>query len=178
MNKKKKNPQPDKSCRKDKSKIQDQMILGLVFMAVVMMVFVILSEFGGCSALREELDLPVYEDGTPGYEPDADINATETRLNLPVMPDCIITADKPDVLIPYPEQNLYDIELSFMEKGSKEELYRTNRIRPGTVVSVPAYDFIKKNGEKPYRIKVTAYDHATYREVESDVELEVKIKKK
>ncbi|MCR5099276.1 MAG: hypothetical protein K6B14_10040 [Lachnospiraceae bacterium] len=149
-------------------------VLALVF--VILFVIALMMDYGGCEAIKANLPVPVYEDGTPGYEPDADITADDTMLNLPVLPPYIITAEKPDILIPYPQQNSYDIELSIKSVNSDDVLYRTNRITPGMIVSIPAYDFIEKSGN--YRVEVDAFDHDTYKPIETQIVLAADITRK
>ncbi len=149
-------------------------VLAVVF--VILFAAALLMDYGGCEAVKDKLPVPAYEDGTPGYEPDADITATDTMLNLPVLPPYIITAEKPDILIPYPQQNSYDIELSVKSTDSDDVLYRTNRITPGMIVSIPAYDFIEKSGN--YRVEVDAFDHDTYKPIETQIVLAADITRK
>ena len=159
--------------RTDRERSRKPVVMALV--AAVLLVLVV-TGFYSCRGIDQGTLKPTYEDGVPGYEPDVDITASSTRLNLPVLPDYIITKEKPDIMIPYPEQNIYDIEFSFLKKGSDKVLYRTNRIVPGMTVLIPAYDFIKESGD--YEVRVSAFDHETYEEVVSLISLEANIIKK
>ena len=87
-----------------------------------------------------------------------------------------MTKENPSFPIPYPESNVFDVEFAFIDEKGKEA-YHTKRIKPGTVVSVPAYEFCKM-GKQTYMIEVEVYDGDTFQPVQSAVALEMEITKK
>lgn len=144
----------------------------LVLAAVTAIVLFLLRGRGG-DWKRLILDMPEYEDFI-GYEDPDDEGGAEERMDLAVIPDFTVTKENPCFLIPYPD-NAYDVEFSFLDENGTER-YHTKRIRPGTVIQVPAYDFCDE-GEHTYQIAVEAYDRDTYVRMEMAVVLEMKITK-
>ena len=145
-----------------------------VLLFFLMMVFVILL-LRSCSGGEAMSAPPEYEDGVE-YEDDGDLDADPERLNIAVLPDYVVTKESPYILIPYPRENANDVEFVFREMKSGKELYRTKRIRPGTMVRVEAYDFCKP-GDNEVFVDVKIFNHETWEEIASAVALETVITK-
>ena len=117
---------------------------------------------------------PDYED-TAEFEDNAEKIEAE-RLNVAVLPDYVISEASPYILIPYPEDNVYEVEMVFRDQHTGKALYSTKRIRPGTVVRVQAMNFCKI-GRNEFYVEVKLFDPKTWDEVESAVALETVIKR-
>ena len=96
--------------------------------------------------------------------------------NVAVLPDYVISEASPYILIPYPEDNVYEVEMVFRDQHTGKEIYSTKRIRPGTVVRVEAMNFCKI-GRNEFYVEVKLFDPKTWDEVESAVALETVIKR-
>lgn len=144
-----------------------------VLAAIFVLVMILLRS---CSADVERLilDMPEFEEDIRGGDGGED--GDENRVNLAVVPDFEVSKDQKDFPLPYPEENVFDVEFTFVDEKGKE-VYRTKRIKPGTLVSIPAYDFCA-DGEHTYQIQVEVYDKDTYKPVQSAVALEMKITRK
>ena len=162
---------------KKAEKARDRPILyGIIVMLLVIIAVLVMKSCGLGDKTKE--DTPDYEETVaPSYEPEADIETDETRLNLAIMPDYVVTKSKPDMLVPFPEQNAYDIDLTFCDPYTDEILYQTALISPGSVISVPAYSFVY-DGLHQYRVEVRAFDRKTHEIVETAVAMEAQIMKK
>ena len=117
---------------------------------------------------------PEYEESAE-FEDNADKIEAE-RLNVAVLPDYVISEASPYILIPYPEDNVYEVEMVFRDQHTGKEIYSTKRIRPGTVVRVEAMNFCKI-GRNEFYVEVKLFDPKTWDEVESAVALETVIKR-
>ena len=95
---------------------------------------------------------------------------------MAVLPDYVISEASPYILIPYPEDNVYEVEMVFRDQHTGKEIYSTKRIRPGTVVRVEAMNFCKI-GRNEFYVEVKLFDPKTWDEVESAVALETVIKR-
>ena len=149
---------------------------GIAVFLVIVIIAVVIFMLRGCSGDIEDLllDMPEFEDSV-GFGNIGKGKGDSEKMELPVIPDFTVSAEKQSFVIPYP-QNSYDVEFSFHDSENGEELYHTKRIRPGTVVEIPAYSFCK-DGEHAYRIEVEVYDQDTYMELPSAVALEMNITK-
>ena len=152
-----------------------------IFLYVViglLLVIIALLFFRSCGSDNDVSKTTEYEETVaPVYEPEADIEVDDTRLNLAIMPDYVVTASKPDMLVPYPEQNAYDINLTFIDPYTDEILYQTDLIAPGSVISVPAYSFVY-DGMHQYRVEVRAFDKESHDLVSESVAMKAQIMKK
>lgn len=165
------------ATKKNKNQKNRKKILVIVIILVVILM-VLMMLLKGCNnggIKKVHLDMPEFEEsvGLDGFD---GTEATEASVNLAVIPDFTVTKDNQSFVIPYPE-NEYDVEFYFVDKESGEEKYRTRRIKPGTVVKIPAYSFCD-DGEHAYRVEVGVFDGENYAEVPSAVALEMNITKK
>ena len=146
-----------------------------VIVGIVALILAVVLGFRACGGDLEKLILgmPEYEDSI--YDGDGE-GAESERINLAVVPDMVVTKDRKDFPLPYPEENVYDVEFSFVNEENVE-VYHTKRIKPGTIMSVPAYDFCE-DGEHKYQIEVEVYDRDTFKPIQSAVALEMMITKK
>lgn len=160
---------------KGKKKHKKRLIIEIIILAGLLII--LLLTMRGCSkdVVKLNLDMPEFEDSVDRGR-SRKVKATTEGVNLAVVPDFTVTKKSQSFVIPYPE-NVYDVEFDFVDKESGEERYRTNRIRPETVVSIPAYSFCEK-GTHAYRIEVKVFDGESYEEVPSAVALEMNITKK
>lgn len=159
-----------------KRKIDRKRAAVLVIVLVVVL-FVLMMLLKGCNGdiRKVHLDMPEFEK-SEGFNSFGKEKATKDGVNLAVIPDFTVTEDNQSFVIPYPE-NEYDAEFYFVDKESGEERYRTKRIKPGTVVKIPAYSFCR-DGEHTYRVEVGVFDGDSFEEVPSAVALEMNITKK
>lgn len=149
----------------------------VVFVLVITVVLFALMLLRGCNKgdLRKvHLDMPEFEDSA-GLDNVGNQRTTKDGVNLAVIPDFTVTEDNQSFVIPYPE-NEYDAEFYFVDKESGEERYRTKRIKPGSVVRIPAFSFCE-DGEHTYRVEVGVFDGDSFEEVPSAVALEMNITK-
>ena len=116
---------------------------------------------------------PEYEQGAE-FEDDGSPDGEAARLNVAVLPDYTVSKASPYILVPYPEENGYEAEFVFRDAHTGKTLYRTKRVRPGTVVRVEAFDFCKY-GSNPMLVDVELYDPRTWDMVESAVSLETTV---
>lgn len=161
----------------DTGKGRKRIIVAAVILAAIMIVLLLAllkgSNNGGFKKVN--LDMPEFEE-SDGYKYDGSEKASKGGINLAVIPDFTVTKENQSFVIPYPE-NEYDAEFYFVDKESGEERYRTKRIKPGTVVRIPAYSFCE-DGEHTYRVEVGVFDGENYTEIPSAVALEMNITKK
>lgn len=146
------------------------------FLLVAALLAAVLFLLRGCGKDFKDLilDMPEYEESV-GYGGDGEGLESGDRIDLAVIPDFTVTKENPGFVIPYPE-NAYDVEFSFVDAESGEERYHTKRIKPGSIIEIPAFGFCDK-GEHLYRIEVEVYDCDNYVELPSAVALEMKITK-
>ena len=167
-----------KKVKEKKAKLEKKDFKFLLFCGVITLIFIIFAILILYYQKPATIKEAVYEESvTPDFEADADLSVEENRINLPVMPDYVITKDNPNVYIPYPKKNAYDMTLTFYEKGSEEPLYETALIAPGSFVLVPAYDFCE-SGAHTYELRVSAFDPDTHSYIESNISMEMDITKK
>jgi hypothetical protein len=111
----------------------------------------------------------VYEtDSSPedSFSEDATFTGGEDRrVNLQLSDSYEISDEEPMFYIGYPETNLFDITLSFLD-GEKNVLYRTDYIAPGTNAAIDGTAFLEKGSQK-IRCLVSAYDRDTGQEISS-----------
>ena len=163
--------EPDRDEKKRKRK---RAILYVIIFALIMVIIFLILRMCNKDGERKT----DYEDTVSiSYEPNADIQVDDTKLNLAILPDYVVTKNKPEMLIPYPEQNAYDIDLTFCDPDTDEILYQSKLIKPGSVISVPAYNFVD-DGEHEYRVEVRAFDRTTHEIVETAVAMTANITKK
>lgn len=146
------------------------LFLPLYFLMVAMLILLLIKLWNKPAGIIWEADYT--SDIADGND---NMTADPQRLNVAVLPDYTISAQSPDILIPYPEDNAYDVDFSFFEKLSKNELYKTNRIRPGTTVRIPAGDFCPE-GESDIDVAVKVYRKNTNIPISSDITLRTNIK--
>lgn len=160
--------------REVRKKEQKTMIAVIVLIFLLMALLMILR---CCTRQPDHItpEKPEYEDSV-GTGKTGDAKKTKAGVNLAVIPDFTVSGSRRSFVIPYPD-NEYDVEFSFVEKKSGREKYRTGRIRPGTVVRIPAYSFTEK-GRHTYRIDVRVFDGNNYSEVPGAIALEMDITKK
>lgn len=164
-----KEPSNDEKKRNKKRAI----LYVIIFALIMIIIFLILRMCNKDGERKTD-----YEDTVSiSYEPNADIQVDDTKLNLAILPDYVVTRNKPEMLIPYPDQNAYDIDLTFCDPDTDEILYQSKLIKPGSVISVPAYNFVD-DGEKEYRVEVRAFDRTTHEIVETAVAMTANITKK
>ena len=98
-----------------------------VLAAIFVLVMILLR---GCGADVERLilDMPEFEEDIRGGDGGED--GDENRVNLAVVPDFEVSKDQKDFPLPYPEENVFDVEFTFVDEKDKE-VYRTKRINPG-----------------------------------------------
>lgn len=163
----------DKNNKKDNKKDKKKILLYIIIAILIVIIALLLLK--ACNSKDKKSE---YEDSVSmSYEPNADIQVDDSVLNLAVLPDYMVTKSKPEMLIPYPEQNSYDIDLTFRKADTNEVLYQSKLIAPGSIISVPAYSFCD-DGTHDYRVEVTAYDRTTHEAIESSVAMQVEITKK
>ena len=95
------------------------------------------------------------------------------RLNMAVSQLYEINDKEPFFYIGYPENNGYDIVLSFFS-DSGEVLYQTKYIAPGTNVKIPGGNFAEK-GLREYSCNIAAYDQETGELISDSVQVIMKI---
>ena len=147
--------------KKQRSRRKKGLIIAILAVAIIMLILLFVK---GCSAGNLPLSPPDYEEDASGLGDDGSIDDThgdDTRINLAVMDDCTVNKDFPDFTVAYPSQNHYDIEISFREPKSGKEVYRTKRIRRGTVVAIPGYTFLK-SGKNKLDAVIGVYDPDTW----------------
>ena len=168
-----KHPDKRKKNADTEGRREDLIIKGLaVLLFFLMMLFIILL-LRACSSEEALSAPPEYEEGTE-YEDDGNPDADPERLNIAVLPDYEVTKEYPYILIPYPKENANDVEFVFRERDTGEMLYRTKRIRPGTVVRIDAYDFAETRKNDVF-VEVKLFNHKTWEEIASAVALETEI---
>ena len=148
-------------------------------LAVLAVLLAVLTAAAGFLVFRyvKENGLPFHEteyEESADYETGDDGKEEEGRLNIPVLPDYTVSESSPYILIPYPENNDYEIGLVFKDADTNKKLYRTKRIRPGTVVRVDAFGFCR-TGSNPILVDVRVYDREEWDEIESIVSLEMTV---
>lgn len=156
---------------------KDRKIVAILIILLVVVIFALMLQFKGRNNgdfSKVHLDMPEFEDSVV-YDGSGEEKAAKDGVNLAVIPDFTVTKDNQSFVIPYPE-NEYDAEFYFVDKESGEERYRTKRIKPGTVVKIPAYSFCD-DGEHAYRVEVGVFDGESFEEVPSAVALEMNITK-
>lgn len=172
-------PNPGKSPvqkeKKERNK-RDYLLYGII---VALLAIIALLLFRACNTETVPEEAPDYEESvTQDYKPGSDELETDgNTLNLAVLPDYVVSEDDPEVLLPYPEQNDYDIDLTFCDPYTDEILYQTALISPGSIISVPLYNFTF-DGTHVYRVEVRAFDRKTHDIVSSSVAMETQIIKK
>ena len=172
-------PVPPPAQRKEpsndeKKRNKKRVILYVIIFALIMIIIFLVLRMCNKDGERKT----DYEDTVSiSYEPNADIQVDDTKLNLAILPDYVVTRNKPEMLIPYPEQNAYDIDLTFCDPDTDEILYQSKLIKPGSVISVPAYNFVD-DGEHEYRVEVRAFDRTSHEIVETAVAMTANITKK
>ena len=149
---------------------------GLIAIVILLAIIIAVAIFGLRFFWKGQIpwSAPDYED-TAEFEDNADKIEAE-RLNVAVLPDYVISEASPYILIPYPEDNVYEVEMVFRDQHTGKALYSTKRIRPGTVVRVQAMNFCKI-GRNEFYVEVKLFDPKTWDEVESAVALETVIKR-
>lgn len=171
-----KHPNTGKKNADTKGRKEDLIIKALtVFLFALMVLFVILL-LKACTGAEPMVAPPDYEKGAK-YEDDGNPKADPDRLNIAVLPDYTVTRNSPYILIPFPKENANDVEFVFREEKSGKILYRTKRIRPGTVVRINAVDFCRWGKNKVF-VDVKIFNQKTWEEIASAVVLETKITKK
>lgn len=147
-----------------------------IFVLLAAGCFIITMLLRGCNGDFKGLvlDMPEFEKSV-GRNHMGKEKASKDGVNLAVLPDFTVSSDNSSFVIPYPE-NVYDAEFCFVEKDTGEVKYRTKRIRPGTVVEIPAYSFCDA-GRHTYRVEVGVYDGESFAEIPSAVALEMEITK-
>lgn len=83
------------------------------------------------------------------------------------------SVEEPYFYIGYPENNGYDIVLTFLTEDG-EVLYQTKYIAPGTNVKIPGTDFAEK-GLHEYLCNIAAYEQNTGKLVSDSVNVIMKI---
>lgn len=166
---------PVQKEKKDRRK-SDYILCAIIVALLVVIVILLLRS---CKAEGEpDQDIRYEESVSPDYKPGSDdLKATDDMLNLAVLPDYVVSKGEPEVLIPYPEQNNLDIDLTFIDPYTDQILYQTAFISPGSVVSVPVYSFAFP-GTHQYRVEVRAFDKKTHDIVSTDIAMETQIIKK
>ena len=82
-----------------------------------------------------------YEDNALAGTESADAGGDSKSISIAVMHDYVVSKDKPAFTVGYPDQNTYEIEISFRDSETGKEKYHTKRIKPGTQISAPGYEF-------------------------------------
>lgn len=95
------------------------------------------------------------------------------RLNMAVNQLYEISDKEPFFYIGYPENNGYEIVLTFFSDRG-EQLYQTKYIAPGTNVKIPGGDFAEK-GLWEYSCNIAAYDQETGMLVSDSIQVIMKI---
>ena len=162
---------PVKKKRKVKKKNKALYVI-IIILAMIIAILLLRT----CSS-KDKKDASYEDSVSMSYEPNADINVDDTRLNLAIMPDYVVTKDKPEVLIPYPEQNAYDIDVTFCDPMTDQILYQSKLIRPGSIIACPAYNFAF-DGNHKYRVEIRAYDKSSHELIDDAVAMEAEILKK
>lgn len=161
---------------KNRKKRKRKIIITVVLAAIIILLILLFAK--GCGAGDLPLLPPEYEEDTSGLggdESDKDVEVDNNRINLAVMDDYTVNRDFPDFTVAYPSQNHFDIELSFRDREGKE-LYRTKRIRKGTVVSIPAYGFLEKKTVTLDAV-VCVYDPDTWELLNESTTMKIKVTK-
>lgn len=112
------------------------------------------------------------------YEPDEHLDTTQTvttdqRVNLSFQDEYVISEDSPKFQIGYPDQNEYDITLTFADV-TEDELYQTEFIAPGTNIVIDGTKFCKK-GTNPMTMRVAVYDHESGELINGNISIKMKI---
>ena len=171
-------PQKPRKTRQEQTKKEEKKKRNTLLYVIIVVLVVIIAILLFRACQNKDKAKAEYEDTVSmSYEPNADIEVDETRLNLAIMPDYVVTKSKPNMLVPYPEQNAYDIDLTFCDPMTDEILYQSKLIAPGSIISVPAYNFVD-DGTYPYRVEVRAFDRTTHELVDESVAMEAYITKK
>lgn len=166
----------EKKSVKKKRKVKKEKKKALYVIIIILAMIIAILLLRTCSS-KDKKDASYEDSVSMSYEPNADINVDDTRLNLAILPDYVVTSSKPEMLIPYPEQNAYDIDLTFCNPDTDEILYQTRLIKPGSIISCPAYNFAY-DGMHTYRVEVRAFDKDYHELVNSSVAMEAQILKK
>ena len=154
--------------KKDRGMIFLSAFLAFLIMGLIaFLIFMLRSDLERVVLGMPEFEESVVRDGEPAEDGE--------RVDLAVVPDFVVTKEDSSFPIPYPEGNVFDVEFAFVNEKGKE-VYHTKRIKPGTIVSIPAYEFCKM-GKETYEIRVEVYDGDTFKPVQSAVALEMKITK-
>lgn len=154
--------------KKDRGMIFLSVFLAFLIMGLIaFLIFMLRSDLERVVLGMPEFEESVVRDGEPAEDGE--------RVDLAVVPDFVVTKEDSSFPIPYPEGNVFDVEFAFVNEKGKE-VYHTKRIKPGTIVSIPAYEFCKM-GKETYEIRVEVYDGDTFKPVQSAVALEMKITK-
>ena len=96
------------------------------------------------------------------------------RINIAVSQRYEINDENPLFYIGYPEDNVFDIVLTFYDKADNI-LYETKYIQPGTNVAIDGTTFVLKDTEE-YRCNISAYDRDTGKLMSSSVNVIMKIR--
>lgn len=148
----------------------------MIFVILAVIIVIPLLLFKGCSDNSLAIEAPDYEEsGSTPDKPMADDSKYSKRVNLAVMGDYTVNKDFPDFSVAYPDQNHFDIELSFQDKDGNE-LYRTKRIRAGTEVIIPGYSFTEK-GKNQIDVVVGVYDPDSWELLNEATKMEITITK-
>lgn len=166
----------DKDRRDEVKRKGRKRVIAIVGIAVL--IILLLQLLKGCGNDDLPLSPPDYEEDASGLcrkDDDTRESADSSRINLAVMDDYTVNPDFPDFTVAYPSQNHFDIELSFRD-GSQEEIYRTKRIRPGTVVAIPGYDFLEK-GVSKLNVVICVYNPDTWELENEATTMKIKVTK-
>lgn len=160
----------DKDDSKEKSKKKRKCIkravLTLVIAVLLFIIFILLS--------REETKVYIreYEEHVERLWEDRETKENP-RINIAISQRYEISDENPLFYIGYPEDNAFDIVLTFYDELNNV-LYETKYIQPGTNVAIDGTSFVSKDIEE-YRCHISAYDTESGKLVSSSVNVIMKI---
>ena len=152
--------------KKKKHKRLKIVFLLLIIVVLLLLIFFLLS--------REETEVYIRE-----YEKHVEQlwEKQETkenpRINIAVSQRYEISDESPLFYIGYPEDNQFDIVLTFYDEVDNV-LYETKYIQPGTNVAIDGTNFVSKDIEE-YRCNISAFDRKTGKLVSNSVNVIMKI---
>ena len=171
--------QEDEKEQDDDESPKRGLVIALILLAVIIIIILLLLK--GCSKDVDGSNLPLmpdYEESADGEDSDgtSEGDSYSSRLNLAVMDDYTVSKKSPSFTVAYPDQNHYDIEISIQDDSGKE-LYRTKRVRPGTLVALPGYDFLKK-GKNQVDAVIAVYDPDSWELISEATTMKITVTKK
>lgn len=156
----------DKKKKEKKSRQRKRIIVVLVVVVLLLFIVFLLQ--------RKETEVYIRE-----YEKhvekiwETQEEKENPRINIAISQRYEISDESPLFYIGYPQDNQFDIVLTFYDELDNV-LYETKYIQPDTTVAIDGTKFVSKDIEE-YRCNISAFDSTTGKLVSSSVNVIMKI---